>query len=331
MDEQKNRAGRNRTISLKKNEISIFRSRLTSLSKMASVEEIENKTILQDLFLTVKFLPNAFVDLLFIDPPYNLTKNFNSNAFKEMRDDEYERWIDAWFSQLVKILKPSASVYICGDWKSSSAIFRIMSKYLIVRNRITWEREKGRGAKSNWKNCSEDIWFGTASKNYHFNSDAVKLKRKVIAPYRDESRKPKDWFEEENGNYRLTFPSNLWTDITIPFWSMPENTDHPTQKPEKLMAKIILASSKEGDFVFDPFLGSGSTSVVAKKLNRRYCGIEIDEKFACLAEKRLDMVNEDRSIQGYSGGVFWERNSLSEQTNVEKFRKIDNQPFFDFR
>lgn len=111
MDEQKNRAGRNKTISLRKNEISIFKSRLISLAKIASVKEIKNKTILQDLFLTVKLLPNAFVDLLFIDPPYNLTKNFNSNTFKEMRDDEYERWIDSWFSQLVKILKPSASVY----------------------------------------------------------------------------------------------------------------------------------------------------------------------------------------------------------------------------
>lgn len=331
MDEQKSRAGRNRTISLGKNEISILKSRLLSLTKMVSVEEIKNRTILQDLFLTVRFLPNAFVDLLFIDPPYNLTKNFNSNDFKEMKDDEYERWIDSWFSQLVTILKPSASVYICGDWKSSNAIFRIMSKYLIVRNRIIWEREKGRGAKSNWKNCSEDIWFGTVSKNYYFDPDAVKLKRKVIAPYRDESRKPKDWFEEENGNYRLTFPSNLWTDITIPFWSMPENTDHPTQKPEKLMAKIILASSKEGDFVFDPFLGSGTTSVVAKKLNRRYCGVEIDEKFACLAEKRLEMASEDKSIQGYSERVFWERNSLNEQTNGKKFQKVDNQPFLDFR
>lgn len=330
MDEQKNRAGRNRTISLKKDEISIFKSRLISLAKIASVKEIENKTISQDLFLTMKFLPNAFVDLLFIDPPYNLTKNFNSNSFKEMRDDEYERWIDLWLSQLVKILKPSASVYICGDWKSSSAIFRIMSKYFIVRNRITWEREKGRGAKSNWKNCSEDIWFGTISNKYYFNPDAVKLKRKVIAPYRDEERKPKDWLEEENGKYRLTSPSNLWTDLTIPFWSMPENTDHPTQKPEKLMAKIILASSKEVDFIFDPFLGSGSTSVVAKKLNRKYCGIEIDEKFACLAEKRLEIANINKTIQGYSEGVFWERNSLSVQKNERKFQYVNNQPTLIF-
>jgi site-specific DNA-methyltransferase (adenine-specific) len=138
------------------------------------------------------------------------------------------------------------------------------------------------------------------------------LKRKVIAPYK-ENGKPKDWKEEENGNFRLTSPSNLWTDISIPFWSMPENTDHPTQKPEKLIAKLILASSKPKDVVFDSFLGSGTTSVVAKKLGRQYIGIELNNEYACLAEKRLHFAELDNSIQGYSGGCFWERNTLALQ------------------
>ena len=99
------------------------------------------------------------------------------------------------------------------------------------------------------------------------NVDMVKLRRKVVAPYKINGQ-PKDWSKEKDGNYRLTYPSNIWTDISIPFWSMPENTDHPTQKPEKLIAELILASSKEGDFVFDPFLGSGTTAVVAKKPRR---------------------------------------------------------------
>jgi site-specific DNA-methyltransferase (adenine-specific) len=90
---------------------------------------------------------------------------------------------------------------------------------------------------------------------------------------------------------------------------MPENTDHPTQKPEKLLAKIILASSREGDFVFDPFNGSGTTTVVAKKLGRRYLGVEIDETYCCLAVKRLDSASGCRDIQGYIDGVFWERNT----------------------
>jgi len=312
MKEEKIRAGRNRTITLMREDIFRLKEKLLSLNARVNPEEITNKTIQQDLFKCMEYLPEGFVDLLFIDPPYNLTKEFNSNKFKEMSADEYEEWFDSWLNPLRKVLKPTASVYVCGDWKSSSAIFRVMSRYFKIRNRVTWEREKGRGAKSNWKNCSEDIWFGTVSNDFTFNSDTVMLKRKVIAPYRIDG-KPKDWFEEENGNYRLTHPSNLWTDITIPFWSMPENTDHPTQKPEKLLAKIILASSREGDFIFDPFLGSGTTSVVAKKLGRKYCGIELDELYCCLAEKRLEMADNDKSIQGYIDGVFWERNSLNDQ------------------
>ncbi|MEJ2495227.1 MAG: site-specific DNA-methyltransferase [Ignavibacteriaceae bacterium] len=141
----------------------------------------------------------------------------------------------------------------------------------------------------------------------------VKLRRKVLAPYRDEAGLPKDWRKSGKENYRDTAPSNIWTDISIPFWSMPENTDHPTQKPEKLLAKIILASTNEGDLVFDPFLGSGTTAVVAKKLQRKFIGIEVDEYYCCLAHKRLKLAVKNKSIQGYNEGVFWERNTLRDQ------------------
>lgn len=310
-------AKRNKTISLSKKEIEQFAKKLLSPSQKMSVEELENKIINADLFKVLDYLPDNFIDLLFVDPPYNLTKNFNERIFRERKDEEYEAWLDNWLNKIERLLKPEASIYICGDWKSSSAIFNVAKKYFIPQNRITWEREKGRGAKSNWKNCSEDIWFFTKSKKFTFNVDAVKLKRKVIAPYRDKGGIPKDWKEHETGNYRITYPSNIWTDITIPFWSMPENTIHPTQKPEKLLAKIILASSNKGDLVFDPFLGSGTTAVVAKKLGRRYCGVEVDEYYCCLTEKRLTDVKDDKSIQGYSDGVFWERNTLKEQAKMD--------------
>src|SRR5205807_6643013 len=133
--------------------------------------------------------------------------------------------------------------------------------------------------------------------DYTFNGAAVKLRRRVLAPYRNGDGSPKDWTRHDAGGFRDTHPSNIWTDISVPFWSMPENTDHPTQKPEKLIAKLILASSRPGDIVFDPFLGSGTTSVVAKKLNRRFVGVEIDEAYCCLAEKRLALVERDNSIQ----------------------------------
>jgi site-specific DNA-methyltransferase (adenine-specific) len=304
------RAPLNRTIDISQEEITRYRKNLIILNNPVNPLSITNKIINQDLYQALGFLPHSFIDLLFIDPPYNLSKNFNSSAFKKMNNIEYEEYIDSWLSNLVPLLKPDASVYICGDWKSSLAIYNSASKYFIAQNRITWEREKGRGAKSNWKNCSEDIWFFSLKNKIKFNIDQVKIKRKVLAPYKDTSGKPKDWDEFEDGNFRITYPSNLWTDITVPFWSMTENTDHPTQKPEKLLAKIILASSNAGDMVFDPFLGSGTTAVTAKKLGRNYSGIEIDTKYCCLAEKRLELAEECKTIQGYDGNVFWERNSL---------------------
>lgn len=307
----KNRAPRNRTITLDDSELSRLKKKLIKLDTPISVSDIENKTINQDVFQVLDLLPDKFADLVFVDPPYNLNKTFNLINFKAMESDKYEEWLDSWVQKIIRLLKPYASVYICGDWKSSGAIFNVVKKYFQIQNRITFEREKGRGAKSNWKNCSEDIWFCTLSDEYNFDVEAVKIKRKVIAPYKDENGLPKDWEKTENGKYRITHPSNVWTDITIPFWSMLENTDHPTQKPEKLVAKVILASSKPNDIVFDPFLGSGTTSVVAKKLGRRYIGIDIDELYCCLAEKRLEMAENDKTIQGYSDGVFWERNTLN--------------------
>ncbi|MCL6495416.1 MAG: site-specific DNA-methyltransferase [Ignavibacterium sp.] len=328
----KNRAPRNRTLILTDVDRKELSRKLISIEEKTTLSQITNKTINQDLFTVLDFLPDNFVDLLFVDPPYNLTKTFNSNTFKEMKTKDYIEWIDSWLSKLIRTLKKTASIYICGDYRSSGAIQQVGEKYFKVRNRIVWEREKGRGAKANWKNNTEDIWYFTVSDDYTFNLDAVKLKKKVLAPYRING-KPKDWEESDNGNYRLTHPSNIWTDITVPFWSMPENTDHPTQKPEKLLAKIILASSNEGDFVLDPFLGSGTTSVVAKKLNRKYLGIELDNTYACLAEKRLSIAEKDKSIQGYFDGVFWERNSLKEQfkINLAITNKNDERtPLFNF-
>lgn len=313
----KQRSPRNRTITISQDDRIRLLPKLINELPKHPLKSMINGTIHGDYKEWVKLLPHSQIDLLFLDPPYNLDKSFNGNKFSRQNVGEYTQWLDNILSTLKSLLKPTASIYICGDWYSSVSIFQAASNHFIVRNRITWEREKGRGAKSNWKNSSEDIWFCTMSDKYTFNVENVKLRRKVIAPYTVDGQ-PKDWNPSINGNFRDTHPSNIWTDITIPFWSMPENTDHPTQKSEKLLAKIILASTNPYDVVFDPFLGSGTTSVVAKKLNRNYLGIELDQEFCLLAEKRLEMADEISTIQGFADGVFWERNTLAEQQSIVK-------------
>lgn len=306
----KKKAPRNKTINLTLKETAEYAARAIRLKEKVSLEEVLNKTICQDALKALDFLPDKSVDLLIADPPYNLTKLFGKNTFKEMDFEAYKLWLDKWLAKTVRLLKDNASVYICSDWKTSIAIPEIAGKYFILQNRISWEREKGRGALNNWKNCLEDIWFFTKSKEYKFNLDAVKVQRPVIAPYRDESGKPKDWVDDGKQRYRLTSPSNVWTDISIPFWSMPENTPHPTQKPEKLIAKLILASSDAGDVVLDPFLGSGTTSVTAKKLGRNYIGIEREKEYAAIAEKRLEDAESNKNIQGFENGIFKARNFI---------------------
>ncbi len=308
LKKEKVRAPRNRTLSLAPDEADRYIKRLARPDEARDLAMVLNRIVCGDAFKVLRSLPEKSFDLLFADPPYNLTKEFGSEKFRRRSLDNYEGWLDSWLQDCVRLLKPTASIYICGDWRSSAAIQRVGLKYFKLQNRITWEREKGRGAKKNWKNTAEDIWSFTMTDDFTFNVEAVKQRRRVLAPYKANGA-PKDWTERSDGNFRDTHPSNIWTDISVPFWSMPENTDHPTQKPEKLLAKIILASTNKGDLILDPFAGSGTTAVVGKKLGRNFVAVESDEEYCLLAMKRLEMAEKDDTIQGYSGGVFWERNT----------------------
>lgn len=304
----KERAPRNKTLTLTEEERKSLQSRLLSAHQVKGNTNLINKTIHGDALSLLSQLPAQIADLIIVDPPYNLSKNFNGFQFKATTESQYLDYLRSWFPQLCKLLKPNGSLYLCGDWKSTSALQQAMEENLTVMNRITWQREKGRGASKNWKNGMEDIWYGVVDKNnYYFDLESVKQKRRVLAPYREKGV-PKDWEESDEGKFRLTCPSNFWDDITVPYWSMPENTDHPTQKPEKLIAKLILASCPPDGLVFDPFLGSGTTSVVAKKLGRQYLGVEMNEEYCLWAEKRLMLADENPRIQGYENGVFKERN-----------------------
>jgi site-specific DNA-methyltransferase (adenine-specific) len=156
----KRRAPRNRTLEVLENEAAALRRRLLTVEDLRTADGL-NRTILGDCFDAFDALPKATVDLLILDPPYNLTKKFGRNTFSRMPVLDYTGWLRRLFVSVTPLLKPAATVYICGDWLTSASIFAAASEHFIVRNRITWERDKGRGALANWKNASEDIWFCT--------------------------------------------------------------------------------------------------------------------------------------------------------------------------
>lgn len=310
------KAPKNKTIDLSVEEGAEYLARCIRVEAPAALNEVLDRTILGDCLAVLPLLPRGIADLLIADPPYNLDKDFHGSRFSRMDDAAYEAYTIQWLDAALPCLKPDGSVYVCCDWRSGAVIGRVLESRLHVRNRITWQREKGRGAKKNWKNSMEDIWFATVSEDYSFDADAVRQRRRVLAPYREKGQ-PKDWQETKDGRFRDTAPSNFWDDISIPYWSMPENTAHPTQKPEKLMAKLVLASCPKGGTVLDPFLGSGSSAVTAKKLGRHFVGIEQNPRYCVWCEKRLELAERNPGIQGYADGVFWERNTFALQKRAE--------------
>ncbi len=284
-----------------------------------------NKIIHWDAIGLIKKIPSNSIDLILTDPPYNLDKNYAGTKFSSTDNNNYEIWLDLRISECQRILKNEWSIYICCDRKSSIPVYNIMNKYFIMKNRITREREKWRWASNNWKNNIEDIYFAVKNdKKYKFNLNDVKIKKRVIAPYKNENWEAKDRFTENWENYRMTCPSNIWTDITIPFWSMSENTEHPTQKPEKVIAKLILASSNKWDIVFDPFLWSWTTAVVSKKLWRNFIAFEKENDYCVISQHRLNLADNNINIQWIENWIFLDRNASITKTKDKWFQAINS-------
>ena len=301
----KERASMNRTITLSDDERKTYQDYISD-----HFELNENSVICGDFAKINNQIPDEYFDLILLDPPYNLTKKYGETIFKSMSDAEYIEYILFILKECLKKLKPSGTMYVCGDWKTSylqrKALEHCEDEMLCdVINRITWSRDKGRGSEKNWKNNIEDIYMVVKSKDqYTFNINDVKIRKTVLATYRDKNGKNKDWEETEEGKFRMTCPSNIWFDITVPFWSMAENTDHPTQKSEKLYAKLILASSNKGDNIYEPFAGVFTGCVTAAKLGRNWVGVEFENEYCLLGQKRLVLAEINKNIQGYENGIF---------------------------
>ena len=166
-------AKNNRTIQLTEEDIMELENEIVT-----EYQQNKSQIIHGDIYNILPQIPDNSVNLIILDPPYNLDKNFNGFKFSSLKEQAYEDYLDSWLPLVASKLKEDGSLYLCGDWKCSSSMQRVLSKYLTIINRITWQREKGRGAKNNWKNCMEDIWFAVADKNnYYFDVESVKIRK----------------------------------------------------------------------------------------------------------------------------------------------------------
>ena len=149
--QSKAKSPRNKTLSLNPSEAKKYLGRCLFADRPLPPLPAD-RTIVGDSFAIMEQLPKSFVDLAIVDPPYNLTKDYHGRRFTETGDDEYAAYTESWIEKLQPLLKPDASLYVCCDWKSSLVIGPVLKKHFRLQNRITWQREKGRGALRNWKN-----------------------------------------------------------------------------------------------------------------------------------------------------------------------------------
>ena len=229
-------------------------------------------------------IKNNSIDLIFVDPPYNIGKDFNGRKDKWKTDDDYLNWCYTWIDLLLKKLKKTGSLYIMTSTQFIPNFDIYLRNKIEILSRIVWSYDSsGVQAKKYYGSMYEPILFCVKDKkNYTFNSDEILVEAKTGS-----KRKLIDYRKNPPQPYNTKkVPGNVW-DYPRVRYRMSEYENHPTQKPTKLLERIIKASSKEGDTILDPFSGTFTTSYVAKKLNRKSIGIEIDEDYSKIGIRRV--------------------------------------------
>lgn len=253
------------------------------------IKPFANQIFLGDCLENLKKLPSNSVDLIFADPPYNIGKKFGENNGDKLAKEEYIEWCKKWIDGCMRILKPTGTFYFMSSTQMIPYLDVYVSEKYFVISRIIWTYDSsGVQAKNYFGSLYEPILMVVKDKEkYSFYSENIMVEAKTGA-----KRKLIDYRKSPPQPYNTKkVMGNVWCIPRVRF-KMEEYENHPTQKPEKLMENIILASSKEGDIVLDPFSGSFTTCVVAKRMNRRFIGIELEEEFFKMGLRRLGLANE---------------------------------------
>ncbi len=234
-------------------------------------------------------IADSSIDLIFADPPYNIGKSFNGYKEKWQSDEEYLKWCYKWLDLCIKKLKPSGSFYVMTATQFMPFFDIYLRSRINILSRIVWFYDSsGVQAKKYYGSLYEPILFCVKdTENYTFNADDVLVEAKTGA-----KRKLIDYRKNPPQVYNSAkIPGNVWEFPRVRY-RMKEYENHPTQKPITLLERIIKASSNENDLVLDPFSGTFTTSFVAKQLNRKSIGIELQDEYVKIGLRRLKIQEE---------------------------------------
>ncbi len=258
------------------------------MSKLKIYHNDEHKIIHGDVLKGLSELPSESIDLIFADPPYNIGKDFDG-LVENWKEEEFLEWCYTWLDECYRVLKPSGTFYLMNSTENMPFLDIWCRKKFFIRSRIVWSYDSsGVQAKKFFGSMYEPILMLVKDKNkYTFNSEDILVEAKTgakrgLIDYRKNPPQPYN---------TMKVPGNVWEFSRVRF-KMNEYENHPTQKPESLLERIIKASSNFGDLVLDPFSGSFTTSAVSKKLGRKSIGIEVNEEYVKIGLRRLDLPSD---------------------------------------
>ena len=237
------------------------------------------KAICGDAVEEMKKIPDKSIDLVVTDPPYNLNKNYGNNQDK-LEFDDYLDFSKQWLREASRVLKDDGTIYVFMGMRYISYIYNILEQDLNMtfNSWITWFYTQGVGKTKGFSPRHDDILMFTKSpKKYVFNLDDVRIPQK---------------FYRSVNNMRGANPGNVW-EFSHMHYCNKNRKKHPTQKPEGLYERMILASSNVGDIVLDPFAGIGSVPYQAVKMGRRGLGVELKEEYYQQAAQNLQKAEAD--------------------------------------
>lgn len=225
-----------------------------------------------DALTKLKKISSNSVGLIIADPPYNLGKDYGNN-FDNKASHEYIDFSRNWLSESKRVLKKTGTIYIFMGVRFISYLFDILDRELnlVFNSWICWHYTQGLGKRQGFSPRHDDILMFTKTKKFKFNLDNVRV--------------PQKYYRERN-NMRGANPGDVWVFSHVHYCNG-NRQNHPTQKPEGLIERMVLASSDKGDFVIDPFAGSGTTLRVCQQLNRECLGIELNKNYVDMIQERL--------------------------------------------
>lgn len=249
-----------------------------------------------DAVAWLRTLPDESVDLVFADPPYSI-KKAEWDTFESQQ--EYVAWSLRWIEQAARVLKPTGTLYVCGFSEILADLRLPASRFFEGCRWLVWHYKNKANLGNDWGRSHESILHFRKSRHFTFNTDLIRI------PYGNHTLKYPDHPQAETSQYgggrrdhsiwrphpRGAKPRDV---IEVPTTcnGMHEKTPHPTQKPEELLRKIVLASSNPGDLVIDPFLGSGTTAVVSEQLKRKWKGCDLSLEYCQWAARRIELVED---------------------------------------